>query len=149
MHTSRPCTLAGSPSSIFTRQEWRITRGYPTIQPPLVSPVCFGHNKYFPPKLVTTILPWFLQGSVVSYADGGDYDDDVPDREKVACLFVHDRWFEYFIKDILTITLSHVGWSPPSSLWCFHQKLGAKSSRIEMSRKIYTKNPSKIFTKRK
>ena len=41
--------------------------------------------------LVTTILPWFLQGSVVSYADGGDYDDDVPDREKVACLFVHDR----------------------------------------------------------
>ena len=41
--------------------------------------------------LVTTILPWFLQGSVVSYADGGDYDDDVPDREKVACLFVNDR----------------------------------------------------------
>ena len=86
MHTSQ-----GPPHRSSHGRNGGLPGGYPTIQPPLVSPVCFGRNKYFPPKLVTTILPWFLQGLVVSYADGGDYDDDVPDREKVACLFVHDR----------------------------------------------------------
>ena len=76
VHTSRQCTLVdhahqqGPPHRSSHGRNGGLPGGYPTIQPPLVSPVCFGHNKYFPPKLVTTILPWFLQGLVVSYAYG-------------------------------------------------------------------------------